>query len=404
MGRQVLEGVKAVDFSWVGVGPLIVKYLADHGATVVRVETGLRPDPLRTAPPFKDGQPGLNRSAFFANYNTSKYGVTLNLEHPKGPEVARRLIAWADVVVESFTPGTMARWGLDYESVRRWKPEVIYLSTSQLGQTGPWAGQPGYGVQLAAFSGFYHLASWPDRDPSGPYGAYTDFINPRFGVSALLAALLRRRRTGQGCRIDLAQLEGGLQFLGPLLMDRMVSGRDPQPQGNRDPQACPHNAYPCRGEDRWIAIACFTDAHWSNLVAAMGNPEWAQDPRFRTLRGRQAHEAELDARLAEWTRGWEAHELMAHLQERGVPAGVVQSPEDLHRDPQLAHRGHFVALRHGEIGEHRYDGIPFRLSRTPGVLRMPGPCLGEHNEEVYRGLLGMGEEEYRALQEEGVFR
>jgi|FaiFalFF_MnMetaG_3_1042247.scaffolds.fasta_scaffold00576_7 benzylsuccinate CoA-transferase BbsF subunit len=403
MGRLPLEGVKVADFTWVGVGPLTVKYLADHGATVVHVESLTHPDPLRLAPPFKGGAPGINRSGFFANYNASKYGVTLNLANPKGQEAARRLIAWADVVAESFTPGVMARFGLDYGSVRQWKPDVIYYSTCQLGQDGPWAHQPGYGVQLSAFSGFYHLARWPDRPPAGPYGAYTDFINPRLGAMAILAALEYRRRTGKGQHIDLSQMEGGIQFLGPLLMDYLNNGREAQPLGNRDPLACPHGAFPAQGEDRWVVIACFTDAHWQGLVQAMGNPPWALDPKFATFLGRKAHEDEVEEHIARWTREHDPFALMHRLQSHGVPCGVVQSQEDLYRDPQLSHRGHFVPLNHTEIGVHHYDGIPFALSRTPGRLTKAAPCLGEDTERVFTGLLGMGLEEYEAYKAAGAF-
>ncbi|MCS7207021.1 MAG: CoA transferase [Dehalococcoidia bacterium] len=402
MGALPLEGIKVADFSWVGVGPVTIKYLADHGATVVHIESLTHPDVLRLAPPFKDREVGINRSGFFANYNASKYGVSLNLAHPRGRDLARRLIAWADVVAESFTPGVMAKFGLDYASVRQWKPDVIYFSTCQLGQDGPWARQPGYGVQLSAFSGFYHLARWPDRAPAGPYGAYTDFINPRFGAFAILAALEYRRRTGQGQYIDLSQLEGGIQFLGPLLMDYLNNGHDPEPQGNRDPLACPHGAFPAQGTDRWVVIACFTDAHWEGLVRAMGSPSWATDPSYATFLGRKAHEDALEQRLAQWTRQYDAYALMTLLQSYGVPCGVVQSQEDLFRDPQLAHRGHFVRLRHTEIGDHHYDGIPFRLSRTPGYLRKAAPCLGEDNAFVFTHLLGISQEEYEAYKAEGA--
>lgn len=404
MARQVLEGVKVADFSWVGVGPLSVKYLADHGATVVHIESTTHPETLRLAPPFRDNIPGINRSGFFANYNTSKYGVSLNLAHPKGREIARRLIMWADIVAESYTPGVMARWGLDYESVRRFKPEVIYLSTCQMGQTGPHAGHPGYGTALSALAGFYHITGWPDREPAGPYGAYTDFLNFRLGGIAILAALEYRRRTGRGQYIDLSQLEGALQFIAPLILDYTVNGRVAGRQGNRAPDAAPHGAYPCKGEDRWCVIAVYTDQQWEALREAMGDPPWARDERFQTLLGRKRHEEELDGHIAGWTRGKTPEEVMTLLQGRGVPAGVVERPEDLFNDPQLRHRGHFVVLHHSEIGPHSYDGIPFKLSKTPGRLRMPAPCLGEHNRFVYREFLGLTDAEIDALEAEGVFR
>ncbi len=407
---DALAGLKVADFTWVGVGPVTIKSLADHGATVVHVESHNRVDVLRNAPPFKDREQGINHGSFFANFNTSKLGVSLNLAHPKALAVAKRLIEWSDVVAESFTPGTMAKWGLDYESVRSWKPDVVYYSTCQLGQTGPWAPHPGYGTQLAALAGFYHLASWPDGEPAGPYGAYTDFISPRFGITAILAALDHRRRTGKGTHVDLSQLEAGVQFIGPYLMDALNNEHEPALPGNSDPLAAPHGVYPCHGPmtesgipEHWIAIAVFEEEQWRSLCGVLGGPEWAAEPRFASLQGRKEHEAELDERLGEWTRDQEAQRLMSRLQKVGVPAGVVQSCEALHADPQLAHWGGFLELEHQEIGRHLYDGLSFKLSKSPGRLSRSGPVLGQHNDEVYKGILGMDPEEYEALKADGVF-
>ena len=403
MPRQIFDGIKVADFSWIGVGPVTIKYLADHGATVVHIESNTHPDGLRLGPPFKDRQMGINRSGFFANYNSSKYGVSLNLNHPKGQEVANRLIRWADVVAESFTAGTMARWGLDYNNVRQHNPDVIYYSTCQLGQTGPMAKQPGFGVQLAAYTGFYHISGWPDRDPAGPYGAYTDFINPRFRASAIIAALDYRRRTGKGQHIDLSQMEAGCMFIAPLIMDYFVTGRDEGRQGNRSQMAVPHNAYPCLGEDRWCVIAIHNDDQWKALCQVMGKPEWERDPRFYSFMARKDHEEELDQGISRWTRERAPEQVMEMFQAAGVPAGVVETCEDMFEDPQFNHRGYFVPLEHAEIGLHHYDGVAFQFSRTPGGPRFAAPCLGQHNEYVYREILGMSQEEYEALTKEGVF-
>ena len=405
MSAKILEGVKVADFSWIGVGPVTTRGLADHGATVVHIESETRPDALRFGPPFKDRETGINNSAFFANFNASKLGVSLNIATPQGVEVAKRLIAWADIVAESFTPGTMASRGLDYESVRQWKPDVIYYSTCQLGQTGRWASQPGFGTQLAAWSGFYHLSAWPDRGPTGPYGAYTDFVTPPIGMLGILAALDHRRRTGVGQHVDLSQLEAAIHFLGPLVMDSVNTGRVAGAEGNRDPNAAPHGVYPCIQQpdvERWIAIAVSTDEQWEALLWVMGDPDWAGPPDFATFLARKVNEDELDRHMAEWTQGFHAHELMARLQDAGVPAGVVQASSDLHSDPQLRHRDAFPRAVHGVIGEHAYDGVPFVLSETPSAVSA-GPCMGQHNEMVYREFLGMSEEEYQSLLEAGVF-
>lgn len=399
------DGLKVADLSWVGVGPISMRYFADYGATVVRVESETRPDYLRRSSPFRDGQPGLNRSAFFANYNAGKYGATLNLKHPRARGVAERFIHWADVVAESFTAGAMERLGLGYEHARRINPSVIYLSSTNQGQTGPYRAQPGFGTQLVSLAGFTQIIGWPDRDPAGTYGAYTDFINPRFAVAAVAAALDYRRRTGDGLAIDLSQLEGGLQFLAPLVLDYTVNGRIAGRRGNKHRSAAPHNAYPCQGDPPkadWCVITVFTDSQWQALCRVMGNPPWTADPKFGTLLGRKRHEEGLDALVSEWTRTLPAHEVMQRLQAAGVPAGVVASAADLFDDPQLANRGHFALRQHAEIGPHHYDSFAFRLSKTPGSPAGPGPVLGQHNEIVYREFLGYSDEEFVDLVADGV--
>ena len=398
----VFDGVKVADFAWVAAGPITTRYLADYGATVVRIESSTRPEFLRTSQPFRDGKPGVNRSAFYATFNGGKQGISLNLKTPRGLEVARRLIAWADIVSDSFTAGAMQRLGLDYEQARRINPSVIYFSSTNQGQTGPYAAQPGFGTQLVSLAGLTNLSGWPDRDPAGTYGAYTDFIAPRFGAAALAGALEYRRRTGRGMQIDLSQLECALQFLTPLVLEETATGRSAGRNGNRSQRAAPHNAYPCRGEDRWCVITVFTDADWTALRRAMGDPEWARERRFASLLGRKRNEEELDERIGAWTRRFDAHRLMERLQEAGVPAGAVQKAPDLFRDPQMLSRGHFIQHEHPEIGRHRYERFAFRLSRSPGGPGSPGPLLGQHNESFYRDELGYDAGEIADMVAEGV--
>ena len=302
MPEQIFEGIKVADFTWVGVGPITIKNLADHGATVVHIESHTHLDTLRMTPPFKDGVAGVNNSAFMADYNTSKYGVSLDVNKPKGVEIARKLILWADVVAESFSPRAMAKWGLDYETIRKLKPDIIYYSASQQGHGGPHSGFIGFGMMMASLSGYAHLTGWPDRDPATPYGAYTDFISPFFGSAALVAALDHRRKTGVGQHLDLSQLECGLQLIAPVQMDYVLNGNEMIRDGNRDPRAAPHNAYPCLGNDSWCAIAVFTDEEWTSLCMVLNRPDIVRDPRFATLEARKANEDELDRLIGEWTR------------------------------------------------------------------------------------------------------
>lgn len=398
-----LEGIKVADFSWVTTGPLITKYLADLGAEVVHIESSLRPDVCRTSAPYKNNIADVNHAGFFPYYNNNKYGVTLNLQHPRGVEIARRIVAWADIMVEAFRPGTMSKFGLDYDEVKKIKRDIIMLSVSSQGQTGPGANVIGMGLHVASLCGFMNLTGWPDRPPCVPVGAYPDYISPRFGLAALIAALDYRRRTGKGQHIDISQYESSLQFLAPALLDFLVNGRAINRNGNYCANAAPHGAYPCLGEDRWCAISVFTDEEWHNCCQAMGNPPWTNDPRFSTLAKRKENEAELDALVGEWTENHDAEEVMEVMQSHGVAAGVVENCDDTYHDPQLRYRNYLTELNHREIGKHSYQCPSFRLSGTSLNPTKPAPCLGEHNYFFYTQVLGMSDEEFVELQRAGVF-
>ena len=403
MGKKVLEGLKVVDFGWIGVGPISAAFLGAHGATVIRVESELRPDGLRSMSPFKDNKPGLNRSAFYTKANFCKYGISLNLTHAKGVEVAKRLVKWCDVVIEGYTPGTLKKWGLTYEELRKVKPDIIMISTSQQGETGPHCKMPGFGSQLVALAGFSFLAGWPDLDPCGPFGAYTDFISVEIFFLALTSALLHRLRTGEGQYIDISQFEASVHFLAPVILDYNVNGEIWNRMGNRSFHAAPHNAYRCKGKDRWCVISVRSDDEWKSFCEVLNNREWTKDVKFATIRSRLKHEEELNRRVEKWTKYKTAEEVMSLMQNAGVSAGVVQTAQDIHNDIQLKHYHFLWELEHREIGKHHYDGIPFILSKTPNEIKMAAPCLGEHNEYVYKEILGMSEEEYVDLLVEGVF-
>ena len=404
---MAFEGLKVLDLTWVGVGTITIKYLADHGADVIRVESVTRPDPLRTMAPFKDSVPGFNRSQFPANYNTSKYGLGLNLARPESRELVRRIIVeWQpDVIAESFTPRAMRNWKLDYESVREIKSDIVYFSTCLQGQTGPRALYAGYGNMGASLAGFAHITGWPDRDPSGPHGAYTDFINPPNAVAAIIAALDYRRRTSKGQHLDLAQYEAAIQYLSPAVVDYVVNGRVASRTGNTDEVYAPHGVYRCKDEARsmtgpdrsWCAIAVTSDEEWDALCRVMGSPTWSQETRFSTMDSRRANSETLDELLGQWTSTYEAHEVMRVLQEAGVPSGAVQNQSDLWEDPQLKHQGFFQWLDHTECGPMPYNGLQFLLSKTPGKLRMPHALVGEHNELILKGWLKLSDDEIADL-------
>jgi crotonobetainyl-CoA:carnitine CoA-transferase CaiB-like acyl-CoA transferase len=295
------------------------------------------------------------------------------------------------VLIENFAPGVMGRLGLGYEAMRQVNSALVYLSSCNMGQTGPKASQRGFGSQLTSQSGFTYLAGYDDEDPMLLFGPYIDFVAVGFGLIAVLAALDYRRRTGQGQYVDLAQYETGLQFIQPALLDYEANGRVTMHHGNRDASAAPHNAYPCRGDD-WCAIAVFSDDEWRALCKVAGSTEWASEVRFGTHESRKQNEDELDDAIAQWTRDWDAHELMEKLQAAGVEAMVINTVGDLFSDPQLQHRNIWRELPHAELGTFHYEAPPYDLSDSPAVLRA-SPLLGEHNRYVYGELLGMTDEE-----------
>ena len=404
MDKGALNGIKVLDFTWLFVGPMTTKFLGDLGATVVKIETQKRPDEARVMVPYKDGTSGLNRSLLFANYNSSKYDMLLNLNHPKGPEIFKRLVTWADIVIEAHRAGTMKRWGLQYEELKGVKPDIIMVSHTMQGQTGSMALQPVHGILFQAQLGFPHLTGWQDREPIVPPTPYSDYIAPFFVFAAIMAALDYRQRTGKGQYIDISQSEASLHFLAPVLLDYMVNGREQSRMGNRDPVVCPHGVYRCKGEDRWCAITVCTNKEWESFCRVLGNPRWTKDKRFSTILERKKFEDELDKLIERWTLNFTAEGVMEMMQGEGVAAGVVENGEDLvDKDPQLRYRHHFRELEHSEIGTYKCEAPSFKLSKSPIKIQMPAPCLGEHTEYVCKKILGMTDEEFIKLLNEGVF-
>jgi crotonobetainyl-CoA:carnitine CoA-transferase CaiB-like acyl-CoA transferase len=399
---EALGDVKVVEFGGYAAGPAIGKHLANFGARVVHVESQARPDGFRLEyPPWKDDRVEPDMSGCFSYFNDSKHAVTLDLKSEDGRALARRLAAWADVIIENMRPGVMARLGLAPERLLEEKPSLVVLSTTNLGQTGPYATHPGFGSQLSSLSGFTELIGRADGPPNFIYGPYIDLIAVAFGGAVVLAALDHGRRTGQGAVIDLSQYETGLQFLGGALLDYAANGAVAHRNGNHDPNAVPHGCYPCRGGG-WCVISCWDDDEWRRLGEATGEG-WATDSRFAAADGRRAHEGELDERLAGWTRARTDAEVMTVLQAAGVHAGAVRTMKDLFEDPQLASRSVWQQLEHRSIGPQRYRMVSYQLSKTPGRVSRPAPCLGQDNDLVFRQWLGLGAEEYEELAARGAF-
>lgn len=387
------DGLKVVDLTWVIAGPVSVRYLSDHGATVIKVESELRPDGIRRAGPTRGDASGWNSSHFYGEFNAGKQCIQLNLKNPDAVEILKKLIGWADVLVENWAPGATARLGIDYDSCRKINPELIMLSTSLMGQTGPAASIAGYGFHAGGMAGFYEVTGWSDLPPHGPWLAYTDVIAPRFVATLLGAALDHRRRTGQGQHIDASQFEMALQFLAPEIIETQTSGYVATRMNNRARHAAPQGIYPSAGEDQWCAIAIDNDQQWQLLRKALGDPEWAQDAALDTLAGRLKAHDQIDGHLSEWTRARTPHAAMDELTAHGVPAGAVQRSSDLARDPQYAHREFHCFHEHPEMGRVPYAGNQFRI---PGYRAGPygyAPLLGEHNQQVLREVVGMSDQE-----------
>ncbi|HEY5713349.1 MAG TPA: CoA transferase [Allosphingosinicella sp.] len=395
MSRLPLAGVKIADFSWVGAGPRATKDLADHGATVVKVESRKRLDLGRISPPFAGGKKDPDGSVFFGITNTSKMGITLNLADPRAIEVAKKLIAWSDVVVENFSTGYMERIGLGFDTLKALKPDIIMVSVSVAGRCGPLSSLRGYGNSAAALSGLAALSGWPDRDPHMPPFAYGDVVAPLFATAATLAAIEHRRMTREGQHIDISQVEPLVHTLADELAFAQREG-GAEKMGNASRTMAPHGVYPC-ASGRWIAIAVATDAQWAALCGMT-----AMDPAIgATAEARRAAAGTIDARLAAWTDGHEAHDLADRLAEAGIPAEAVQNGRDLCEDQELRAAGHFWKIDHAKLGTCDMPGPPLRYSAAEIRVEAP-PMLGQHNREVFAEILGLSDEEIEALAAEGA--
>ncbi|MEM8924011.1 MAG: CoA transferase [Actinomycetota bacterium] len=379
-----LDDVKVLDFMWAVAGPGTTRMLADHGATVVKIESESKPDVIRGVAPFIGEEGGQENALQFHSLNAGKWDLTLDLALPEARDVVLDLVRWCDVLTESFSPKAMANWGFGYDRLREINPELVMFSSCLMGQTGPMKSYAGFGTMAAAIAGFYPVTGWPDRIPAGPFTAYTDYTSPRLSVPLILAALDHRDRTGDGQHIDFAQLEGALHFLAPQLLDTEVNGRIAGRVGNADPDMSPHGVYPAAGDDRWLAIACETEAHWRALATEIGVPGLAE----LTVEQRRERTDEIDAAIAAWSSALEPTEAQHRLIDRGVPAHMVNDAADNIVDPQLVARHHYQWVPHAVHGNTWVENHNFRLSRTPGRIDWGGPMFGEHNMEVLEGFLG----------------
>jgi benzylsuccinate CoA-transferase BbsF subunit len=340
---------------------------------------------------------------WFTHLNTSKYDMSLDLRNPRARGIIEKLIRWADVINANFAPGTLDKLDLGYKFAKSIKPDIIMAEASVYGQSGPLTNQRGIDGSGAALSGYLDQTGWPDRGPVGPNVPYGDSILPLFIATAIVSAVDYRRRTGRGQYIDASMLELCIHQNTPAILDWELNGHLQMRNGNRIAYASPHGVFPCIGDDRWCAIAVFTDDEWKGFCDALGNPPWSMEERFATLELRKMNEDALETLVSEWTVVHTAEDVMGMLQAAGVPAGVVQSMEDVvDRDPHLKAREFLIPLKHPVIGVFGHPNPPFKLTKTPPKIRT-SPCLGQHNECICTGILNMSDDEFVELVQQGVF-
>ncbi|MFA7248176.1 MAG: CoA transferase [Dehalococcoidia bacterium] len=407
MKKAPLAGIRVIEHGQLLAVPFAARMLADLGAEVIKIEAAIRLDSHRQTT-YPDNDPGAHfwdRGGTYHNENRGKLGITLDLRNPIAIEVCKDLVRISDVVVENFTTRVMQQFGLDYAELVKIKPDIIMMSSTGYGHTGPWKDFKAVGPTTESASGVAVTTGYDGLDPVMADIPYTDYVAADQNVLGVLLALYRRTRTGRGSDVDISQVEAQASLAGELYMDAALNGTSHAPHGNRHPMMAPHDFFPCAGEDRWCAIAVSSDEEWRRLQEAMGNPAWAADARFAALAGRQANLAELDAKLAEWTRAFEAFELMTLLQANGVAAGVAQTGRDLVFNEHLAARGFFdwvTPPASTEIPEKPYSGTGWHFSESEHGLRRGAPLLGEHNEYVLRNILGYSAEKYATIVASGA--
>ena len=393
-----LAGLRVIDLTWALSGPATSRFLSDFGATVVHIESLHRVDSARTVQPFLDDDSGIENGAVYHNMNAGKLSISLNLGCTEGREVLDDLVAWADVLIESFSPRGRRSLGLDYERLSTINPRLVMMSSCLFGQDGPLADYAGFGNMAAGLTGFFHLTGWPDRPPAGPFSAYTDYVSPRFAVASLLSALEERADTGRGQYIDFAQAEGAIQFLTPALLDTAVNDQAVSRTGNDDDAMCPHGVYACAGDDRWVAIACRNDREWQQLAGLMGEDGLAG----LALDARRSRRRELDDLITAWTSTRSAADVQDELVRRQVPAHAVQHSPECVADPQLQHLRHFVEVPHPHHGTVTVEAARVDLSATPSNVPHGAPILGLDTIEVLTTLLGYDDDRVGELYGSGA--
>ncbi len=396
---EPLSGVKVLDMTWAIAGPYASRIMGDFGADVLRIESELKPCIMRGAGPFVNNEAGADSSLSYLSINASKRSLAVDLRDPRSIEVMKELVEWADVLIESYSVGVVGRMGLGYGELEKINPELIMVSTSLMGQTGPIREISGFGNIGAAVAGFFPFGGWPDRQPCGPFGAYSDYISPRLTVALVLAALDKRERSGRGQHIDYSQMEAAAQLLSPAFLNDEINGVEGSRLGNGDSNFCPHGAYPVIGDDRWIAIACETQTQWEALTDVIGAPQLAS----LTYEERRQRNEEIESLISGWSSQQDGVEAELTLQHKQVPAHRVLYAPEVAEDAQLRHRKAFSQVSHPQHGQVWVEDSAIHLSRTPGAARWAAPPAGEHLYEVLTDILGRDPDEAAELIATGIF-
>lgn len=396
--EMALEGVRVLDIASVLASPFAAALLGDYGAEVIKVELPGTGDTMRNLGPFDRGV-----SLWFNSVGRNKKSITLDMRKPQGKELLKRLVATSDVLCENFRPGTLEEWGLGYDTLSEVNPRLVMLRVSGYGQTGPHAAKAGFGMSAGAFAGLTYITGSPDRPPESPPFSLSDYVAGMFGAIGVLTALYYRdgRRRERGQYIDVGLYEAVFRLLEHLPGEYAKLGVVRERRGNRLGLAVPVGVYRT-GDDKWVAMTCSTDRVFARLVAAMGQPELAQDQRFDTNPHRVANQDECEGMVAAWIGERSAREVCRILDEAGVPVGPVNSIADIMEDPQFKARENVVTVKHPLIGDVPVPNVVPKFSLTPGQVRSASPLLGQHNEEVYSGLLGLSADELESLKAAAV--
>jgi len=406
-----LAGLRVIDMTTAWAGPMAGRILAFLGAEVIHVESASKLDTWRQYrqvynpyryPPDGEGERPWNRVAQFNSQNVNKLSLTLDLKLRGGYDVMLKLLAKSDVLLANFTPGTLARLGLGYDTLKGIRPDIIVVEMPAFGLSGPMAHGPAIGPTMEMAAGMASMIGYPGGPPTTTGPTYPDPMGGFHGAAAVLTALLHRRRGGGGQHVEVPQVEAAMHYIGEHILHAIATGESPDPMGNRAPWVAPHGVFPAAGDDQWVAITARDDAEFRTLCALMDQPALADDPRFATLADRIRHQDALEPLIAAWTGRQDKHKAANLLQSAGIPAAPVNDAADAVANPYLLHRGHFTDLHHPEIGVVPHEGLPFRLAATPGGQHRASPCLGQDTTMILRDIVGLSDAEIAQLAADGT--